>query len=164
MPVEIVPIAATHVESFHACLEAVASERQWLARTEAGPIEQLRDFVRRNLESDAPHFVAFDGERVVGWCDIVSPWADGLRHRGSVGMGVLADHRGAGLGRRLLETAMAKAQGAGVTRIELEVRADNARAIALYERLGFTTEARLRLAVRIDDRYHDALRMAHLLA
>ncbi|CAN5402300.1 GNAT family protein [soil metagenome] len=160
--VEIHPIAETHIESFHACLDAVARERLWLARLEAGPIEGLREFVGRNIASDAPHFVAIDDGRVVGWCDIVSSSIGPLKHRGTLGMGVLASHRGAGLGQRLLSAAIAKAESNGVTRIELEVRAQNTRAIALYRRLGFEPESTRRGAILIDGRYSHALTMARL--
>lgn len=161
-PVDIHPIATAHIDSFHACLDAVARERRWLARLEAGPIEGLREFVARNIANDAPHFVALDAGQVVGWCDIVSPAIGPLEHRGTLGMGVLASHRGSGLGRRLLNTAIAKAESKGVTRIELEVRADNARAIALYDALGFEQESIRRGAILIDGRYSDALTMARL--
>ncbi|CAN5128763.1 GNAT family protein [soil metagenome] len=164
MPAEIVPFRLAQLESLHACLDAVARERVWLARLEAGPIEGLREFVGRNLASDAALFVAVDEGRVVGWCDIVSPSIGPIKHRGTVGIGVLASHRGAGLGQRLLSAAIEKCDANGVTRIELEVRAGNARAIELYRRLGFEHESTRRGAILIDGRYSDAWTMARLHA
>ena len=46
-----------------------------------------------------------------------------------------------------------------VRKINLEVRADNARAIALYERLGFVQEGRQTLAMRVGDTFYDTLWM-----
>ena len=51
--------------------------------------------------------------------------------------------QGQGLGRRLLEWLERPAQVAGLARIVLEVRADNAGARAFYERLGYRPLARL---------------------
>jgi RimJ/RimL family protein N-acetyltransferase len=47
-----------------------------------------------------------------------------------------------------------------LVRVELTVHADNARAIALYEKVGFETEGTLKDAVRIDGRYKDLILMA----
>ena len=47
--------------------------------------------------------------------------------------------QGEGLGGRLLGNLVDEARGAGCTYMMLEVRADNAAAIALYERWGFAT-------------------------
>ena len=52
------------------------------------------------------------------------------------------------------------AEGGGVVRkLNLRVRADNARAIALYERLGFAVEGRATRDVLIDGEFHDCLVM-----
>lgn len=50
---------------------------------------------------------------------------------------VRPDRRGRGLARRLLEHVVAKARAEGVLRITLLADADNERAHALYESLGF---------------------------
>jgi RimJ/RimL family protein N-acetyltransferase len=80
-----------------------------------------------------------------------------LRHVGVLAIGVHPSTWGMGLGRalleRLLEWARAHrdADGGRVLRVELYTRADNARAIALYRSLGFTTEGVRRGFVRRDD-------------
>jgi ribosomal protein S18 acetylase RimI-like enzyme len=50
---------------------------------------------------------------------------------------------GAGIGRALLDAALTAAAERGCGELRLEVREDNARAIALYERSGFTPGGRL---------------------
>ncbi len=77
-------------------------------------------------------------------------------------MGVLPEYRGKGIGRQLLQACISKARTKGITRIELEVRADNERAIALYKALGFEIEAVKRNAMRFDGVYFDALQMSLL--
>lgn len=54
------------------------------------------------------------------------------------------DHRGHGLGGLLLRAFVERASGQGAEAIHLEVREDNAPAIALYEREGFVLGHRRR--------------------
>ena len=75
-------------------------------------------------------------------------------------MGIVPAYRGRGLGFRLLNTALEQARGAGFVRIELDVYADNMRAIALYEKVGFVREGVVRDAVFVDGKYRDAIAMA----
>lgn len=50
--------------------------------------------------------------------------------------------QGSGLGRALLDELLHEARARGCTQVFLEVDVDNAAAIALYERAGFTREGR----------------------
>lgn len=163
MPIAVVPITEALAEGFHACLDAVARERRYLAQVEALPLERIQAFVRENVAGGAAHVVALDGGRVVGWCDILPAWAHAVRHCGTVGMGVLAAYRGRGIGQQLLSACLDRARANGITRVELEVRADNLRAIKLYERMGFQQEALQRRGLRYDGEYFDSLQMSLLI-
>lgn len=162
MAIDIVPIAEAHIEGFHACLDTVARERRYLAQIEAPPLSRVRDFVRDGLGADVAQFVALDGGRVVGWCDIFPSWAHALAHTGSLGMGLLPGHRGQGLGERLLRACLAKARARGIERVVLEARADNGRALRLYERVGFVRVSVEHRAMRLDGVDHDSVRMVWL--
>lgn len=52
-------------------------------------------------------------------------------------LAVAPGHRGAGIGAALLRAVSAQARAEGCCRVTLEVRSDNARAMALYRREGF---------------------------
>jgi ribosomal protein S18 acetylase RimI-like enzyme len=163
MPIDIAPIVLEHATGFRDCLDAVAKEKRYLAQTQALPLERIEGFVRDSVANDAVQFVALDGVAIVGWADIFPAWADAVKHRGALGMGVLAAYRGQGIGERLLRACLAKARAKGMTRIELEARADNERAIRLYERLGFEHEAVKRRAMCFDGVYYDSVQMSRLL-
>jgi RimJ/RimL family protein N-acetyltransferase len=75
-------------------------------------------------------------------------------------MGIVRAYRGRGLGTRLINATLEAAFGAGFVRVELDVHADNARAISLYERVGFVREGIVRDAVYVDGEYRDAITMA----
>ena len=155
-------IRVSDASSFRECLDSVARERRYLAQLEAPPLARMQEFVAGNIDSNAIQYVAVEDERVVGWADILPHWAAALAHCGTFGMGVLADYRGAGIGARLIAACLEQAAPRGITRVELQARADNARAIRLYEKAGFNTEARLRNAMKFDGVYHDAIQMSWL--
>jgi len=160
MTVAIAPIAAEHIEGFHRALDAVARERKYLAFLEAPPLDGTRAFIMDNIARRVPQFVAVADGEVVGWCDVLPKGAPVQAHTGRLGIGLLPQFRGKGHGAALIDTALRAARRFGLTRIELHVHADNARAIRLYERVGFTTEGRMRDAVLIDGQYYDMILMA----
>ena len=78
-------------------------------------------------------------------------------------MGVHDDFAGRGAGRALLAGLLEQAdRWLALTCVELTVWADNARAIALYERAGFTREGLHKAYAWRDGAYVDALSMARL--
>lgn len=54
-------------------------------------------------------------------------------------IGTTPDRQGRGVGRRMLRALLAEAERRGAVRVILEVRVDNAAAIAMYESEGFQT-------------------------
>jgi L-phenylalanine/L-methionine N-acetyltransferase len=84
-------------------------------------------------------------------------------HARGLALTVASSWQGQGVGQKLMEAAMNWADNwAGVLRIELTVFADNARAIALYERHGFVREGVMRAFALRDGVYADALAMSRL--
>ena len=77
-------------------------------------------------------------------------------------MGLLPSVRGMKLGGRLAGAAIAQAWDQGMERIELEVFASNAPAMALYRKLGFTVEGVRQRSRELDGRYDDNVFMALL--
>ena len=158
--VEVRRISEADIPGFRDCLDAVARERKFLAQIEGPPLEKVKAFVLSNIQSNVPQFVAIADSKVVGWCDVCPRPYDGMRHRGTLGMGVLHAWRGKGVGRRLLDSTIAQAREAGISRIELEVFSSNVGAIALYERAGFMREGVKRRGRILDGIADDVICMA----
>ncbi|HWV20117.1 MAG TPA: GNAT family N-acetyltransferase [Devosia sp.] len=137
------PITENDIGGFHAALDSVARESNFLRSDAAPPIDAVASFVRQNIESQNPQVVAVDEQHgVVGWCDIVRARGRHENHVGELGMGIVADWRGRGIGRQLLVDTIAAADISNFLRIELSVHSDNHKAIALYRRFGFVDEGR----------------------
>jgi ribosomal protein S18 acetylase RimI-like enzyme len=158
--IRIVPISEEHIESFHSCLDSVARERVYLAGVKAPPLESTREFILGNIRDNIPQFVALDGERVVGWCDIRPKRGKDFSHCGILGMGVLKEYRRRGIGTKLLDNAIDAAKDFGMEKIELEVYTSNIPAIKLYEKRGFILEGIKKKARKLDGEYFDLKIMA----
>lgn len=164
MAFEVVPIAERHIEGFRATLDSVAREHRYLYFLEAPARKDVRKFVRNGIAKRYPQLVAVDGGKVVGWCDVLPVDSRPLRtHTGTLGIGVLAERRGRGIGSALLRETLNRARAFGFTRVELAYRAGNSGAGRLYERFGFVREGTQRNAVRLNGTYEDVICMALLL-
>jgi ribosomal protein S18 acetylase RimI-like enzyme len=156
----IVRATERHIEGFHQAVASVAAEKKYLARTEAPPIEATREFVRNQLREGNPHYVALVGDRVVGWCDIGASKKSVFSHCGGLGMGVISEYRGGGIGSELMRHALRRAKEVGLERVELSVYESNQVAIHLYQRFGFVIEGKKVRAAKIDNRYENLIIMA----
>ena len=120
---------------------------------------------RQRLESYGPDvhsFVAVTDGQIVGLAGL-HVGSGKLRHTASLGMMVHDQFQGQGIGRKLLAALLDIADNyLGLVRIELDVYADNARAIGLYESMGFVLEGRKRKAVWRHGDHQDVLVMGRI--
>lgn len=106
-------------------------------------VEANRRFIE-GLGPDTHMFVAECEGRVVGMAELALRRGK-QRNTGMIGIGVHDEYAGRGIGRQLMQTLLDLADNyLALHRVELEVLADNARAIHLYESLGFQVEGRKR--------------------
>ncbi len=110
------------------------------------------------------NLVAVNNDRVVGMVGVETfPNRPRRRHVGRIGITVHDEWQGKGVGTALMAAAVDLADNwLNLTRLELEVYADNAAAIHLYERFGFTYEGTLRQHAFRDGRYVDSNVMGRL--
>jgi ribosomal protein S18 acetylase RimI-like enzyme len=162
MNIEIVPGHDRHIDGFFECFDAVAKERRFLSFLEAPPKREVAEFARNKISLGDSLFYALHDGKVIGWCDVLRKGVKSQSHSGVLGIGVLHDFRGQGIGKRLMLATMEDAQKKGIQRIELWVFENNQSAIALYLKLGFRTEGKMNDYIKIDGIFFDALLMAKL--
>jgi RimJ/RimL family protein N-acetyltransferase len=85
------------------------------------------------------------------------------RHVATLGMFVIASHRGRGVGTALMAEALRWAREHAIERVELAVYPHNSAAIALYRRFGFVEEGRLVRHAKKSYGYEDEILMARWL-
>lgn len=122
--------------------EVGGEEGAWLLTTEAlRSVAEERRYLRAvRRHPDASVFVAEDEERIVGRLSLARDIHLASRHVADLGLMVAASHRRRGVGRALLDQAVAWAESVGVQKLELHVFPWNEPAIALYETFGFERE------------------------
>jgi ribosomal protein S18 acetylase RimI-like enzyme len=116
----------------------------------AGGTPGTRRWVSTGADSAVTGYVAVS--RLPGWSD----------HVGEVRLVVAPSARGTGLGRELARHALVQAVQAGLTKLVVEVVAEQGAALALFTELGFTGEALLVDHIRDrDGRLRDLMVLAH---
>ena len=114
-------------------------------RDEFGDGRPLSEFARHNLipglirHGGARVFLAYDDGRPVGLALCLMGFSS-FRARPLLNIhdiAVAPDCRGRGVGRQLLAAVEEQARAEGCCKVTLEVRSDNARAMAAYRRAGF---------------------------
>jgi RimJ/RimL family protein N-acetyltransferase len=159
----IIPASVAQADPIRLTLGAVAAERRFLALVEAPSLAEAQVFLEASAASGSPYFVACDDNgAILGGCSVFRDPREGFHHVGQLGMFVAQEHRRAGIGRALLNAALAAAWESEMERVELEVYDDNVAAISLYERKGFEHEGRKRAARKLDGITQDVVVMALL--
>lgn len=112
------------------------------------------EVARYTWDQVKPHFQmifgAFDGSDLIGFCGYNRLDFERQRHRAEIGPFFVAPvHHGTGIASAIMDAIVAHARHAKVARLELYVESQNARALAFYQKHGFTIQATVKDAVRI---------------
>ncbi len=118
----------------------------------------------QKVEPYGCRLVAVAGSEIVGMTGLhVAGMSLRRMHVRNLGLAVAVGWQGRGVGRKLLTQAIHWADNWGqVLRIELHVHADNERAMALYQSLGFVQEGLHKGYALKNGRYVDSYSMARL--
>jgi RimJ/RimL family protein N-acetyltransferase len=102
-------------------------------------LEQESRFLEEKTNSQNEiEIIAIVDDKVVGSAGIESIGTKyKVRHRAEFGISVLQEYWGLGLGKALTKACIECARDAGYTQLELNVVADNERAVKLYQSFGF---------------------------
>jgi len=101
--------------------------------------EQEADFLKMKTESrNEIEIVAFVDGKVAGTAGIEAVGTKyKVRHRAEFGISILKEYWGLGLGKALTAACIQCARDAGYVQLELNVVAENSRAVSMYRNLGF---------------------------
>ncbi|HSL54793.1 MAG TPA: GNAT family N-acetyltransferase [Pyrinomonadaceae bacterium] len=110
------------------------------------------------------YLVGVIDDRIVGMVSVATfPHRPRRRHAGAIGISVHEEWQGKGVGKELMRAIIDFADNwLNLTRLELEVYADNEAAIHLYERFGFEHEGTMRQHAFRDGQYVDSKMMGRL--
>ena len=125
--------------------------------------EQEALFLRRfRVSPNSIYLVAQVDRRIIGTLSLYGGHFKRNRHVGHIGMGVLEEYWGLGVGGALIDQGIEWARGSSIIeKLVLHVYNTNERAMRLYLRRGFEREAVLKREVRLDDgSYVDLIVMA----
>lgn len=101
-------------------------------------LEEEREFIRQmNISENSVMIMAFLNGEFVGNCRFSGENLQRQKHRVKMGIALFQKYTGMGIGKIMIEKLMQTAKEKGFEQIELEVSAENERAIHLYKKLGF---------------------------
>jgi RimJ/RimL family protein N-acetyltransferase len=100
---------------------------------------------------------------LVGFLSTTPDWF-GEDHGQRIVIGIREAYTGQGIGTRLFAAVEDWARESGSQRLHLTVETDNARALALYHKMGFSIEGHIRNALQIKGHWYDDYVMAKSLA
>lgn len=118
-------------------LTSYSDENSYNAEQESAFLDE-----KTNSENEIEIVALVDG-KIVGLAGIEIVGAKyKLRHRAEFGICIAKDYWGLGIGKALTSACIQCAKEAGYVQLELDVVADNERALAMYKSFGFTEYGR----------------------
>ncbi len=158
---------AEEAEELLSLMKTIGGETDFLLLDGGGlriSLEEERDFLDDVYNSpDTALFVASVNGELVGSCSVNFHRNRRTSHVASIGISVLKEYWGLGVGKAMMQTMLSHAKRAGAHKLELEVNAKNTRAVALYEAFGFTLCGARKDHLCIAGEYIDELMMELLL-
>ncbi len=115
-------------------------------------LEQEKEFLKSARDGKNQMMItAFVDGEVAGNCNIVLSSKIKEAHRASIGIAVLSDYWGLGIGYILMGELIKKAEELCLMQLELDYIEGNERARSLYEKMGFEEVARKPRAIKLKD-------------
>ena len=141
-------------------------EGRWILATETWrSVSDERRYLRSvERHPDAAVFVAEEDGRIAARLSLSRDPHPASRHVADLGLMVAERYRRRGIGKMLLDEAVAWARASGISKLELHVFPWNEPAIALYESFGFEREGYRKRHYTRAGEYVDAILMAYEVA
>lgn len=128
-------------------------------------VEEEEAFIQSHLEAENQLFIVVEDQgRIIGQITVSSTYKAKMRHIGVIGISIRKEYWRQGIGRRLMEKAIAWAKESQVIlKLNLNVLVSNTAAVALYQDVGFEIEGRLRRDMYLNGEFTDAYQMGMLI-
>lgn len=108
--------------------------------------------------------LAMDGEEIAGLSTITSSHKIKSRHIAELGIVVAKKYHGRGIGTSLIHQVTDWVRENGITtKMRLDVRADNLKAVQMYLKLGFVVEGYIKHSTLLNGVYYDDYIMGMML-
>ncbi|MDO4451568.1 MAG: GNAT family protein [Lachnospiraceae bacterium] len=128
-------------------------------------VEAQKESIKETNESPInTMLLAIVDGKIVGIGTISSSHKIKSRHSGELGIVVVQEYQGKGIGSSIIQQLIDWAKGNGVTtRIQLDTRTDNELAVKLYQKFGFEIEGCLKNSTLLDGKYYDLYVMGMMI-
>jgi len=115
----------------------------------------------KEASTNSTTLLALLDNEIVGCISVDTPARKRLCHRGEIAVSVCKRCWGTGVGSALFVAMLtwARAKDTGLRKLDLVVRSDNSRALALYHKFGFSEEGRISRLLCINGKFHDGITM-----
>jgi RimJ/RimL family protein N-acetyltransferase len=125
------------------------------------PEDEQKFITQMAAAENSLFLVAEVRNRIVGVLTLEGSSRPRMKHVAELGVSVVKDYWGQGIGRAMMEAALEWAESNAILRkVFLIVHQENRRAIDLYLRVGFEQEGVQSKLLYIEGEYHDCLYMA----
>jgi ribosomal protein S18 acetylase RimI-like enzyme len=130
----------SHVEPFLRFVTELPDGDVTFIKEPVADADDIRSWLDRSTTSR--HWVVVQGDELIAFLAVLTlpGWSD---HVGEVRLVVHPEHRGRGWGRTLARRALVHAAKAGLSKLIVEIIAEDAAHIGMFTAIGFTGEALL---------------------
>ena len=128
------------------------------------PIEGVKRKLAMSKDSEnSIVLIALEDEEIIARAELEGYYPARIRHRAKFSISVRKDHWNQGIGTEMIKRLFEQAKKMKIRIIELEVIADNVRAIHLYHKMGFVDIGTYKDYFFVNGMYKDAMVMQILL-
>ena len=117
-----------------------------------------------NMRENSVFYVAQLEGKIIGLAYLEGGKRARTAHCVNLGIGILSEFNNMGIGTILTKELIRFAsEGEYIAKIDLQVKSDNIKAIALYKKCGFVPEGKISRALFIDGEFYDYLSMGLII-
>lgn len=128
------------------------------------PVEGVKRKLAMSKDSEnSVVLIALENDEIIARAEIDGYYPARIRHRAIFSISVRKDYWDQGIGTEMIESIFEQAKKMKIRIIELEVIADNVRAIHLYHKMGFVDIGTYKDYFFVNGMYKDAMVMQILL-